>query len=535
MFCAKPTRSFSRRVFKVFMLSLLAVSAIFTGSSLYAQKQHLEAGLLDRGLTLAGLLASGAKTAAYSENAALVQDTLQGVLERREVLAAAVFTRDRTPLAVTARSSALRERAGTLTVAETELSGSPQLRTGCVSLQEEGHVDIFCPVLIRIRVVPGQDLYFEDPPAATSEEFVGFVKLTLDRGPLLRESAALLLRSLLLVLLLLLAGTGAVFLISRRVTEPLERLTEAVRSFGAGSGIREIPRTSNDEIGRLAEAFTTMIRDLSDRDREKERLAERLREAQKMEAVGTLSQGISHDFKNILSTLKAAVHILQKGSPDNEFVMKYTGKIQTTLDRARDLVERLVTFSRTRELHASPVDLSALLARLAPMLRETIGEKVRLNLEPAPAPVRVLGDEVSLEQLLVNLAYNARDAMPEGGILCMRVEAVAGATADRRGTARITVRDTGIGMNPEVRRRLFEPFFTTKGVGAGMGLGLSIVHGIVEQHHGRIEVDSEPGEGATFRVDLPLLGDETPIPQAGEESAVVPRASVVAAGSEQMR
>jgi signal transduction histidine kinase len=294
------------------------------------------------------------------------------------------------------------------------------------------------------------------------------------------------------------------------VTEPLERLTAAVRAFGAGTGVgaglQEIPRTSADEIGRLAEAFTTMIHDLAEREKEKERLAARLREAQKMEAVGTLSQGISHDFKNILSTLKGAVHILQKGSPDNEFVLKYTGKMQVSLDRARDLVEQLVVFSRTRKRQADHVDLAALLDRMAPMLHEALGEGVRLNVESPGEPVRVLGDAASLEQMLLNLVYNARDAMPEGGTLCLRLETEAGAAATEPGTARVTVRDTGVGMNPETRRRLFEPFFTTKDVGGGMGLGLSIVHGIVEQHHGRIEVDSEPGEGTTFRVELPLVG-----------------------------
>lgn len=515
MFCAKPTTRFSHRVFKVFALSLLVVSAIFTGYFHYIAQQRLEDDLLDRGRMLTTLLASGAKTAVYSENAALVHDTLQGVLERTEVLSAVVFTRDRTPLIVAAKSPALEERAGRLSAAEKEIFGSPQLRTGCTNLLEEGHVDIFCPVLIRNRAASGQELYFEGPAAATGEELAGFVQIVLDRAPLQRDLAALLMRSLLLALALLLIGTVAAFLLARRVTEPLERLTAAVRAFGTGtgSGIREIPPASDDEIGRLAEAFTTMIGDLSERDREKERLAERLREAQKMEAVGTLSQGISHDFKNILSTLNGTVHILRKSLPENELVLKNTDKMQVSLDRARSLVERLVVFSRTRLLEAGPVDLGALLSKQAPMLREALGEGVRLQIEAPPEPVRVLGDAPSLEQLLLNLAYNARDAMPDGGTLFLGLETAVGASAGGPGTARVTVRDTGVGMAPQTRRRLFEPFFTTKGVGGGIGLGLSIVHGIVEQHHGRIEVESGPGEGTTFSVELPLMagaGDELP-------------------------
>jgi signal transduction histidine kinase len=127
----------------------------------------------------------------------------------------------------------------------------------------------------------------------------------------------------------------------------------------------------------------------------------------------------------------------------------------------------------------------------------------------------VEGDAASLEQLLLNLAYNARDAMPDGGVLCVRLEREPAVFLDQPGTALLTVRDTGVGMNPEVRKRLFEPFFTTKGVGSGTGLGLSIVHGIVEQHRGTTEVESEPGEGATFRVRLPLVQDRADAGSAG--------------------
>jgi len=512
MSSAKRSRRFSYRVFKVFALSLLMVSAIFTGYFLYVRKQRLEDNLVNKGRLLAGLLASGAKTAVFSENADLVRDTFQGVIERPGVLAASVFTQDRVLLTSSATSPAFRVHPETFTDIEKELAASPQARKECVIRQHEGHTDFFCPVLIRTGAASGQELYFAGPAAAARDELVGFVQLTLDREPLRRELALLLQNNLLLMLGLLAIGTAAAFFLARRVTEPLERLTAAVRAFGAEGSIVELPASSAEEIDRLAAAFTGMTRDIAEREREKDRLTERLQQARKMEAVGALSQGISHDFKNILSTLKGAVHILQKGSPDNEFVQKYTGKMQVSLDRARDLVERLVAFSRTRQLLMGPVDLTALLARLAPMLREAVGESVSLRVEFPGEPVRVLGDAASLEQLLMNLAYNSRDAMPDGGILCLRLEIVAAAALET-GAARITVGDTGVGMEPEVRRRLFEPFFTTKDVGAGLGLGLSIVHGIVEQHHGRIEVESEPGEGTSFRVELPLAGaDQVPRP-----------------------
>ena len=518
MSSADTPRRFSRRVFTGLTLLLLVVSVTFTAYFMYVQKLRMEAAIVDRSRGLAGLLATGAKIAVFSENEELVQETLRGVIERRDVLSAAVFTLERVPVASAGRSPAMK--AGAVRLGDTEIALVQRLgaQSGCLSHLDPGVIDSFCPVLLRRSPTSGLEPSPEVSTAAPVDTYIGFTRTTLDRGPLRRELGWLAVRSLGLMLVVLLLGAWVGFFFSRRVTGPLEQLTEAVRAFGTGGDIVELPPMPDDEIGRLAAAFTAMTRDIAEREREKERLTERLREAQKMEAVGTLSQGISHDFKNILSTLKGAVHILQKGAPENEFVLKYAGKMQVSIDRARDLVEQLVLFSRTRLLQAGPVDLNALLKRQAPMLREALGEGVRLQVDVPGEPVRVFGDAASLEQLLLNLAYNARDAMPEGGILFLRLESVPGATADERGTARVTVRDTGVGMDPETRRRLFEPFFTTKDVGGGMGLGLSIVHGIVEQHHGRIEVESEPGEGTTFRVELPLLAraaDEPPVSGPG--------------------
>jgi len=521
MSSADPSRRFSRRVFIGLTLLLLLVSVTFTAYFMFVQKKRMEAAIVDRSRGLAGLLATGAKIAVFSENEELVQETLRGVIDRRDVLAAAVFTLERVPIASAGRSPALKTQAALLTAQEIALVQRLGAQSGCLSHLDPGVIDSFCPVLLRKGTPSVLEQSPEGSTAAPVDAYIGFARTMLDRRPLQLELGWLAARSLGLMLVVLLLGAWVGFLFSRRVTGPLEQLTEAVRAFGAGGDILALPPMPDDEIGRLAAAFTDMTRDIAEREREKERLTERLREAQKMEAVGTLSQGISHDFKNILSTLKGAVHILQKGSPENEFVLKYAGKMQVSLDRARDLVERLVLFSRTRLSQAGPVDLVTLLAGQEPMLREALGEGVCLQVEAPGEPVRVFGDAASLEQLLLNLTYNARDAMPEGGTLFLRLEGVSGATADERGTARVTVRDTGVGMDPETRRRLFEPFFTTKDVGYGMGLGLSIVHGIVEQHHGRIEVESAPGEGTTFRVELPLLARA-----AGEPPPVSGRSGV---------
>jgi signal transduction histidine kinase len=500
---ARRTGRFGRHVFLVVAATLLAVSAAFTGYFVNLQRQRLETALVDRSRGLGGLLATGARIAVYSENAELVQETLSGVVDRRDMLSAAVFTLDGGLVAAGGRTPALKQAAGSLDDADLAVVRRLGPESGCLNHQDASVLDAYCPVLLRERGTAGVDLFFGGRADARRPTVIGFARVSLDRAPLGREIRQLALRSLAMMAVILLLGGWAGYRFARRVTEPLERLTEAVRAYGATGEIGDLSRMPDNEIGGLAEAFVGMTRGIAEREREKELLAARLRHAQKMEAVGALSQGIAHDFKNILSTLKIAVHLLEKGSPENESVVKYTGRMQVTLERARELVERLLTFSRSRELHLGVVDLAALLGKLAPAFRATLGEQVRLHLEPPGGPVPVRGDAASLEQLLANLVYNARDAMPAGGVLSIRVGVRAGASGEPP-AARISVGDTGVGMAPEVRSRIFEPFFTTKGPGAGMGLGLSIVRGIVEEHRGRIEVESGPGRGTTFHVDLPL-------------------------------
>jgi signal transduction histidine kinase len=281
------------------------------------------------------------------------------------------------------------------------------------------------------------------------------------------------------------------------------RLTEEVHTLGAGGAAREIPVRRSDEIGRLAAAFNRMLAALAEREREKERAEARLRAAQRMEAVGTLARGIAHDFGNILSTVTGTVYLLQQDNAGNPAVTGAARDIRTALGRARELIERLVTFSRTAEARLVPLELGSLVAGLEPMLRLAAGGGVDLVVSLPPGELRIAGDAEGLRQVLLNLCYNARDAMEGKG----RIRIALGLAVDggRPPAARLTVQDDGPGMDEEVRRRLFDPFFTTKEVGRGTGLGLTIVHGVVEQHGGRIEVESEPGSGALFRIDLPLL------------------------------
>jgi PAS domain S-box-containing protein len=243
---------------------------------------------------------------------------------------------------------------------------------------------------------------------------------------------------------------------------------------------------------------------------ERRQLEEQLRQAQKMESLGTLAGGIAHDFNNLLAVISGYAELsLLQADPAN--LPKHLREIQRAAQRACGLVRQILTFSRKAEVRYAPVDLNQLVRDLVALLGETFPRNVSLQLALDDALAPLLADQNQLQQIVLNLCVNARDAMPGGGVITLTTSVVPGsALAGRPGVppgrtfACLQVSDTGTGMTPEVRARLFEPFFTTKPTNEGTGLGLAVVYGIATNHHGFIEVDSQPGVGSTFRVYLPV-------------------------------
>ncbi|HEY1188269.1 MAG TPA: ATP-binding protein [Gemmata sp.] len=239
----------------------------------------------------------------------------------------------------------------------------------------------------------------------------------------------------------------------------------------------------------------------------RKRLEDELRHAQKMEAIGRLAGGVAHDFNNLLTIVTGSVHLIRALPPGDPKIGGYVDEIQAAVDRATGLTRQLLAFSRKQPSRPEVLDLNAVVSELAGLLARLIGNRVAVRTELAPAPVQVRADRGHLEQVLMNLAVNARDAMPEGGTLRITTSA-----SDQ--LARLTVADTGVGMPDHVKAKIFEPFFTTKEVGKGTGLGLATVHGIVEQAGGGIEVASTLGVGTTFHIRLPACSTPTPPPVA---------------------
>ena len=229
---------------------------------------------------------------------------------------------------------------------------------------------------------------------------------------------------------------------------------------------------------------------------ESKKLEEQIRQSQKMEAVGRLAGGVAHDFNNILTAILGYSDLLGASLSASNPLREEVEGIRNAAQKASALTRQLLAFSRKQVLVIETVDLNALVRDMEKMLRRVIGEDVVIRPSYDPRIGRVRADRGQLEQVVVNLVINARDAMPSGGSI--RIE-----TRDAPPDVVLSVEDTGTGMDPETILHIFEPFYTTKEKGKGTGLGLATVYGIVEQSGGRIEVSSEPGRGSTFKVLLP--------------------------------
>jgi signal transduction histidine kinase/CheY-like chemotaxis protein len=258
------------------------------------------------------------------------------------------------------------------------------------------------------------------------------------------------------------------------------------------------------------------IRERKRADAERADLQVQLLQAQKMEAIGVLAGGVAHDFNNLLTAVVGYSDLLLSRLDEDDSSRHELEEIRLAGERAAWLTHQLLAFSRKQVLKPQALDSNALIDRLGKLLRRLIGEDIELVITPNGKDAQIWGDRGQIEQVIMNLALNAKDAMPEGGRLTIGTESVTidgGQFHSDEGQAGdfvcISVTDSGSGMDKETVQRIFEPFFTTKDVGAGTGLGLSVVHGIVEQHNGWITVESQAGHGTTFKVFLAACDSQT--------------------------
>jgi len=278
--------------------------------------------------------------------------------------------------------------------------------------------------------------------------------------------------------------------------------------------------------------------DITERQRaekERERLQEELNQAQKMETIGRFAGGIAHDFNNFLQVILGFAWLIRARHQEDPVLVKDLHEIVHSAESASGMVRQLLAFSRRQPLQRKPLELNRTLRNMERLLQQLVGDHVRLDLQLAPEPLTVHMDPSGIEQIVMNLSANARDSMREGGTLTIRTGEIAIDQAFLQAKAwslkpgayaRLTVQDTGTGMDPTITSHIFEPFFTTKRLGKGTGLGLAVVYGLVKQHEGAIEINTAVGQGTTFHLYFPresstVQAAEVPAP-SGTLAAVAP-------------
>jgi signal transduction histidine kinase/CheY-like chemotaxis protein len=514
-FVKSRLESLSARIYLTLICSIVIISFFFTAFFIHYQKKSRTDILINKGELLAGQLAENARIGVFAENSELLVDPLRAVMRQQEVLDVKIFTTDGKLLAEQKKSAVSRQRKLLKPDSEEEQKFIQQLGKSrkAVYQSREGSIDFWAPVQYETNYAPADALFFTDEPLQPTIQTVGFVRLVLDKTQLQQSFELLLINSILLTAVFLVLCSILTYFVTKSIIRPLNRLKEGVYALETGVSFEPIPVMSNDEIGKLAAAFNAMAESIKMRVTEKEQLSKQLLQAQKMEAIGTLAGGIAHDFNNILTAIIGYAYLILLKTTEDDPLNSHTRQIQQAAERAAELTQGLLAFSRKQVLVPRALNLNEVVAQLHKMLRRLIMENIDLHQSQSLGELVVMADRVKIEQVLMNLVTNASDAMPNGGRLDINTSCITlnseflhthgyGVPGEY---ACISVSDTGCGMDENETKKIFEPFFTTKEVGKGTGLGLSIVYGIVKQHDGYINVSSEPGKGTTFTIYLPLI------------------------------
>jgi signal transduction histidine kinase/CheY-like chemotaxis protein len=331
----------------------------------------------------------------------------------------------------------------------------------------------------------------------------------------------------------ILAGSALVFWLSHTYTKPLAGLVAGVRALGQGDFSYPLDKRGGDEVAEVTDAFIRMRASLESTQQEQKQLEERLRQAHKMEAVGRLAGGVAHDFNNLLTIIRGNSDLLKDREGADAFHQKCVEQIQKASGRAVSMTRQLLAFSRMQVLQPRVIDLNGVVAELGKMIPRLIGEHIEYSFSPDPNLASVKADPGQIEQVILNLAANARDAMPRGGklsvlttmVLVDEVEAAKRQPMTPGRYILLSVSDTGHGMDEATKAHIFEPFFTTKELGKGTGLGLATVYGVVKQSGGFIWVNSSIGAGTTFEIYLPQAAGKAANAETEEKPSTIPGGS----------
>jgi signal transduction histidine kinase/CheY-like chemotaxis protein len=320
---------------------------------------------------------------------------------------------------------------------------------------------------------------------------------------------------LALGLVAVLAGAGLAFAISDAFTRPLAELLRGFRALERGDYEYPLHAHGGDELAHATRAFDRMRKALQENEGQRLQLEGQLRQSQKMEALGRLAGGVAHDFNNLLTVIKGHSELIVDQTTSGDSALTSGEQIRKAADRAAALTRQMLAFSRKQALQPKVLNVNALVDDISKLLKRLMPEDIEVAFRADPSLGHVRADAGQLEQVLMNLTVNARDAMPRGGKLTIETENVmatpeyawARPPLEPGDYVKLAVVDTGTGMDPETKAHIFEPFFTTKDPGKGTGLGLATVYGVVKQTGGFLWVDTELGAGSKFEVYLPRVNE----------------------------
>ena len=505
---------FAHKIFAAFTLFIFFISIAFAAVFIQHESDALVESLKADGRVLSKIIAHNARLGIFSENKEIVTDTVEGFFRHEAITEISAFTAEGNLLVSLNSPGTPKPNVHACGIDNPEdllASSEP------VCCEKKDWIVFFMPVLpsenLWNKTADASDILHEMGSFKTAR-LIGFISVSLDKTSFADRKRTLIIKSGVIGFLFWISGTLFIFLVVKKMTYPLRELTRAVKRLGNEKEVPSISVSSTDEVGKLAAAFNSLTEKLAKREKEKNLLEEQLRHAQKIEAVGTLAGGIAHDFNNILTIMMGYAELSLHGNPDANRLQTNMNEILGAGERARDLINQILTFSRQGEQQRKPIRLRPIVKEVIKMLRASLPTTIEIRHRIDGARATVMSDPTQIHQVLMNLCTNAGHAMRQnGGTLTIEltdIEMTSETTARQLGMKaglfqRLTVSDTGEGMPPEIKNRIFEPFYTTKGPGQGTGMGLAVLHGIVKSHGGAIQVDSEPGSGTTFHVFLPAL------------------------------
>ncbi|MBC2695965.1 MAG: response regulator [Desulfobacteraceae bacterium] len=520
--------NFGFKIFTAFTILIFIVSSAFTVFFIYHQSSSLTDNLIKNGKLLSEILAYDSKLGVFSENEKLLNNAVDGIFQQEGVLEVSVFNLEKKLL----KNQNKPGKWGPKKIIFEDINISnnvfKKLKTYRSSfyIDNKNTIDFWSPVIIGSSYLNEEALFFKENLFRDQNRIIGFICITIDKIILNKRLDGLLAKSISIGIIFLIIGSAFIYILARRITKPLNRLTNSVNILGKSGVVKKVTVETGDEIGKLAIAFNDMSESLKKREEEKHLLEEHLRYTKKMEAIGTLAGGIAHDFNNILAAIMGYTELASLNSSDSDSLKSDLDEIIKASNRAKDLTKQILLFSRQTEQKQKPIKIEIIVKEVLKMMRASLPTtiEIRQNIKTGLDPI--LSDPTEIHRVLMNLCTNAAHAMQKkGGVLEVTLSDIE---LDKKTAAQnldlnpgqyqmLTINDTGHGMDSSVIERIFDPFFTTKKYGEGTGMGLAMTHGILKSCGGTITLNSEVGKGTTFKVFFSAIKSEITVESKQDE------------------